>query len=602
MLSERLNSLFTLLQCNNTEIAGYAGCSPSHISRFRTGSRNPRERGRAVEKITTALYRYAAAEKLLPELCGLLNTKNDSEEVLIPAMIDWLYNTEQFNLPPSKTPMSKQIQKQAQDTFAINLSNVMSLLKLTNAKLASALSMDPSIISRYKNGVLAPPKNEPVAEKLCEILCARAAETGKTAELAELCGKDEESLNPDFLHYWLLYPTVQKSPALAETVLYTIENFSPTQSLLPFVKKPPVPPRKSCYYGTEGLRQAVIRFLSKAAKAGGELLLYSDEPMDWMIADKDFFAIWATLMVNCVQHNVTVKIIHNMDRKAEEMGNAITGWFPLYASGKIEPYVYQKLSKPRFFHTFFLHKKTACIHGQFPIGAKEERFYDYITDPNRLEVLEREFKVMLSNAKPFLKIYSSARRKEYHEFYAGKQAPDICLLSGLPLITMPEDLFYRILKRCKPDKKAERELTDLYKSNRAKMLEKLKKKLLHVVLFNPEENLETAPSVNFKMDMYDLSAVYTKKEYIEHIEAVRRLAQTETNFQLTVLTSSPFKDVQIVSFSDSFIVLRNIEPYGAFVFMNYLLAKSVQDFLLESVYNQHSNFSKTIKLLKGWYL
>ena len=45
------------------------------------------------------------------------------------------------------------------------------------------------------------------------------------------------------------------------------------------------------------------------------------------------------------------------------------------------------------------------------------------------------------------------------------------------------------------------------------LLEKLKKKLLHIALFHPEEDSERTPSVNFKTDMYDLSAVYTKKEY-----------------------------------------------------------------------------------------
>ena len=67
MLSERLNILFTLLQCNNTEIARYAGCSPSHISRFRSGARNPKERGRAVKKIAEAIYRYASEENMLSE-------------------------------------------------------------------------------------------------------------------------------------------------------------------------------------------------------------------------------------------------------------------------------------------------------------------------------------------------------------------------------------------------------------------------------------------------------------------------------------------------------------------------------------------------------
>ena len=32
MLSERITAIFTLLHCNNTEIARYAGCSSGNIS------------------------------------------------------------------------------------------------------------------------------------------------------------------------------------------------------------------------------------------------------------------------------------------------------------------------------------------------------------------------------------------------------------------------------------------------------------------------------------------------------------------------------------------------------------------------------------------
>lgn len=73
----------------------------------------------------------------------------------------------------------------------------------------------------------------------------------------------------------------------------------------------------------------MVRFLTEAAAKGGELLLYSDEPMDWMTADRTYFALWASLMARCVNSDVHIRIIHNVDRIDTEMIDAIKGWLPL---------------------------------------------------------------------------------------------------------------------------------------------------------------------------------------------------------------------------------------------------------------------------------
>lgn len=43
MLSERITRLFSVLQCNNTKIARFAGCSSGNISKLKTatGRRSP---------------------------------------------------------------------------------------------------------------------------------------------------------------------------------------------------------------------------------------------------------------------------------------------------------------------------------------------------------------------------------------------------------------------------------------------------------------------------------------------------------------------------------------------------------------------------------
>ena len=58
MLSERITKLFRLLQCTNTDIAKYAGCSPSNISRMKSGGRAPSPDGRAVLHLAEGIFRW----------------------------------------------------------------------------------------------------------------------------------------------------------------------------------------------------------------------------------------------------------------------------------------------------------------------------------------------------------------------------------------------------------------------------------------------------------------------------------------------------------------------------------------------------------------
>lgn len=91
------------------------------------------------------------------------------------------------------------------------------------------------------------------------------------------------------------------------------------------------------------------------------------------------------------KRGVKIKIIHNVDRIEEEMVSAIRGWLPLYLSGMIEPFVFRKSRNARFYHTVFLRSGGACIHGFFPAQGGDSRWYEYITDKKRLDLLERGY-------------------------------------------------------------------------------------------------------------------------------------------------------------------------------------------------------------------
>ena len=579
MLSERIATLYALLQCNNTDIARFAGCSSGNISRLKTGNRTPSPGSRSIAAFAEGVYGYADYENLLAPLRELCSAKDTKREELIPALVSWLYETENVVMPHRPVvPKSKQAKALQRQNFGVRLDRAMTLLEISNGQLSSLLSIDDSLVSRYRSGIYSPHGNARLSEKLSSVLLTRAGKNGQTKALAELCSVAEEELDAGAVAAWLYQSTEEEdNSVMAQLLLRSLNDFTPGQRMPAVTAAPSKVPVASHYLGTEGLRNAVVRFLSDAAEEGGELLLYSDEPMDWMSKDRGYFALWASLMINCVRNGVRIKIIHNVDRGGSEMIDAIKGWLPLYISGMIEPYVFRRERNARFCHTVFLRTGGACIHGFFPAGSGENRWYEYITDGERLDLLHREYSAMLSSAAPFLKTYPASMGKEYRALHLTMQGTRSYLLTAFPAVTMPEPLLEGMLSRAAVSEEKKTETITLYRSLREHFLRILSEGSVNMILCPPDPAEEKR--VNFALDLADISLVYKQDEYAAHVAAVAELVKKERNFHLTLLPDAPFRDIQIVTLQNAISVLRCREPYAAFVFLNSALTQSVSDYL-----------------------
>lgn len=159
MVSERVIALFSLLQCNNTDIARYAGCSSANISKLKTGYREPKPTSPTVRLLANGVYGYADYENMLPVLAELCGTADTSRESLIPGLIGWLYGTQEVSLPADViTPKSKRTRAFQLQRFGEKLDRAMNLLELSNGQLAGLLNVDVSLVCRYRSGVYSPPR------------------------------------------------------------------------------------------------------------------------------------------------------------------------------------------------------------------------------------------------------------------------------------------------------------------------------------------------------------------------------------------------------------------------------------------------------------
>ncbi|MCR5295142.1 MAG: hypothetical protein K6E30_08260, partial [Lachnospiraceae bacterium] len=139
MPAGRITDLFHLLQCSNTDIARFAGCSPSNISRMKSGLIEPARESRSILRLAEGVYRYADHENMTEVLKKLTGKEDADAETLVPAIIGWLYETENYELPESITPRSRLEKEKQRRVFGRRLESVMRGLSFSNRRLAEEL-------------------------------------------------------------------------------------------------------------------------------------------------------------------------------------------------------------------------------------------------------------------------------------------------------------------------------------------------------------------------------------------------------------------------------------------------------------------------------
>jgi hypothetical protein len=587
MVSERVNILFKMLDCGNTDIARFAGCTSGNISKLKTGTREPLPASRTIISFANGVYGYADYENLLPALQELCGVDDASRESVVPALIAWLYGSDEVVLPDHiAEPKSKRMLVLSRQQFGDRLDRAVTMLGLSNSAIAGYLNIDISLISRYRSGIYSPLRNKRLSEKLSELLFSHAKKIRKTKELARLCGTDEAHLDTDTVWAWLFAFSTAGDSSKALALMQSLDELTQPEDILdyfetlPEVPEAPDAPEETYYYGLDGRRKALSRFLNDAAREGGELYMYSDEPSDIVLGENAYFKLWTSMMENCVKHGVKIKIIHNIDRDNTNITKAINRWAPLYVSGMIEPYAFREKRDVRFYHTIFLRPGSACIHGFFPVSS-ENRWYEYITDPARLEILKSEFDSMLSVAMPIMKVFSSGNNDDHISFAHLLQKSRLFLLTTLPVFTIPERLLERIISRIDIEEPLKKYLLNFCSGLRKQFRSLLKSGTVNMILCASEDHIKQNRNINFSFDLINLQVAYTQEEYAEHIAAIIDLVKSEKNFHLTLLPKHPAKEIQVVLTDNAASLIYCRSSITALIFYDPEMKESLSSWFSE---------------------
>jgi hypothetical protein len=441
--------------------------------------------------------------------------------------------------------------------FCDRLNMLMQLFKVSNSRLACSLNVDPSLVCRWRSGERVVDGNSSHLAAISAFFVKLAGKDTQNLALSQITGLEfcEKPVDTrkTLLTYWLSGGSGEAS--LGESMKSLLTNVDKLR-VLPDLSQKTLPPErvdlpmgKQCtvefFFGVRGKRSSVIKFLclALAASAPCELLLVSEEDMEWLTGDPVFFSRWAALLTKVIQKGCTVKIIHTVNRNTQELISVMEKWLPLHLTGKIESFYVPLYRESPFKRTMFVAVGLTAVTSTSVGRASEDSVNYLFTDVSIVASVEKDFRAYLSECTPLMKLFSSHNLEEYTsiatEFLS--QSGD-CIRGGrLPsLMTMPELLFEKLLGRAGVSKEEQERLLNLHRTRTAAFTSGLKYCVYTEVIRLPPADMPInmlpplcAAEYNLRTPLF-----YTKSDLEEHLQHLQTLLADFENFHV-IYTKNP---------------------------------------------------------------
>ncbi len=467
--------------------------------------------------------------------------------------------------------------------FSDKLNFLMNMTDTQNSMLAFAVSLDASHISRLRHGSRKLPKNESFVMPMARYFARNITEPFQKKTIADVLHitgdfpKDEEIIS-EIIYKWLINNETENNNRISSF----LKGFSNTGKV---VQSPVInsnidityqESENNFYYGNEGKRKAVIRFLSDIIKENQPqtLFLFSDEDMSWLNEDTEYTQKWAALLFNVLKKGNKIKIIHTISRNSDEMMEALTKWLPIYMTGAVSSYYYPKLRDGVFKRTMFIAPKTAAVISNSVKNDTSDMLNIYVNNPSAIASIETEFSRFMTMCRPLMSIMNAVSKDRFWKEFADFQsieAPTILFTQTPSLMTMPEDIAKKVSLQC-PD------IYELWKSSRKKFMDVIFKNQFVEILtpISPKGNQVFLP-------MNDMHAVnelsYTKIDYKKCLENTLEISKSNPNYS-AVYTESPLQDITIYVKEDvGVLIIKQSAPTTVFAFREPNMTATVWSYL-----------------------
>ncbi len=481
--------------------------------------------------------------------------------------------------------------------FYEKLDFLMKISNTTNSALSLYVCLDASHISRLRRGKRSAVKDKNSLRLMADYFSRHFVDDYQRKALAEMLDVDFLSLDTnnssELILRWLIDDKKEESKTI-ETLLTKLFNISTPVKAPAMINLPSIDFPKSdteIYYGLDGKRLAVGYFLSEVLiqEQSQTLLLYSDEPTDWMSADREFAAKWTALMGQVLSKGNRIKIIHTVSRDLDEMLHAISQWMPLYMSGLIEPYYYPKKRDGVFKRTIFIAPNTSAVISSSTGDMINKAANFYIKNKAAIGALMEEFYQYISLCSPLMKIFTLNEREAYINTlleFEKEKGNCIIISESISLLTMPEAVASSVIPRIMNTRI---DFTELAKKRMVNFQKQLEFSSFTEII--RMHNVEKIVNGEIKIASSDIlngeATYYTLEEYIIHLENLWTLQNNYQGFNV-LLTEEPIESRYMIYVKENLgaIIAKTSAPYVVLAFNESNLTAGFWDYLKSLIGNK----------------
>lgn len=495
--------------------------------------------------------------------------------------------------------MPDSAQKLSEKVFGEKFSALLDIYELSNVQIARALNVDSSLISLFRTGQRLPSERSSVSIALISgYLSQQKLSSHQKDAIQDLLDLDAEPSADELKEHigsWLSASQFSLQGASeVESFLETVDSFgsfategavAPLEMIAPLAGDGNVP---EVFFGNKGLQDAAVRYLFHLTQQEAPQTLYhfSDQSTEWMLGDKQFAKLWASLMVHVLAAGHALTIIHTVNRSAAELFTALEGWIPLYMIGEINPYYFRSGATGRVRACHFLADGLALISGYSAPGAEDAAWYRYDLDKRILASAKAQFDTLLDSCGKLMEIYrghSDAERFAIHlnALWGQKGAMSI-LLSRPSFWTLPEHLLRMMLSKAEIDAEDSERVCALHAAQVKRLQRQLAADALEeICLVQTKEAFSESPlPVDIPPGLLDEQIIYTWEEYQAHLARVKELQSTSDTYTFSALDSSPFNNIKVYrKHGKETIVEKLSDPLAAFAFKNTHMCRGIDHFL-----------------------
>ena len=483
--------------------------------------------------------------------------------------------------------------------FSEKINLLMKMANTTNSKLADALNIDPSLVSRWRTGAREPSEDSRYIQLIGLYFASQARQDFQRVALLELTGHQMEDKNvgesiiATYLTRWLS----NESKISTESIQVLLDSIGSAGNQaapafdIPLPLEPSGHPIETqTFAGREGLRSATMKLLLRALHSPAEhpkLLLYSDESMQWIIEDQLFAKQWFYLMSKNIRQGMTIEVIHTLSRDSNELAQAVQRWLPFYLTGAIVSYYYPEKRDDMFNHTSFILEGEAAVYSTSVRGQNPDTIqYMFTSEPMSLIGAKESFETQKGLCRPLVRTFTGTNTRRYIDeqinLFSSTTGNGVGMQSLL-LSGMPEKLLSNMLEREGVAEAERKEIIANQKKRLHTMHTHIGRKKFEMVISLPRITDVLKGKVPALVPELLVQKPFTYKpmEYHAHILAIIELLEKYPNLEISILPNKHMlHTVQLFAMQHTgLMVLKHRDPKFVFISEQHDLIGAVVSFI-----------------------